>query len=256
MSAASLHRRLRCLLAAVASPAAGTARGAATGAAQPPWSVGGPATYASASSAAARAYDGTIGEAGGDRARPRSVDDPFGAVPQPPCHRVVVTGIGLVTPLGVGAATTWSNLVDGACGIRQLEPGDLPAVRVPPPCVPHTFMYSTTGRSTFELHLMAACCCSTVVQCHVRRRSIVGAVLPIFYPAQAHRAVLASLPSRIAGLVPRQQLAEALERLKEVGPDGCSALAWGGHVTTMTTATQLPGLSVIFNQRAMWGHHG
>ena len=35
--------------------------------------------------------------------------------------RVVVTGIGLVTPLGCGVNTAWNSLLTGKCGITKLE---------------------------------------------------------------------------------------------------------------------------------------
>ncbi|KAG5002865.1 hypothetical protein AAZX31_10G039100 [Glycine max] len=48
--------------------------------------------------------------------------------PPPPVvssRRVVVTGLGMVTPLGCGVDTTWKRLVDGECGVRALSLEDL-----------------------------------------------------------------------------------------------------------------------------------
>src|SRR6266404_1563107 len=45
-------------------------------------------------------------------------------------RRVVVTGMGLVTPLGIGLERNWSSLIAGASGIRAIqsfEVSDLPA---------------------------------------------------------------------------------------------------------------------------------
>ncbi|KZM18974.1 transferase [Ascochyta rabiei] len=36
-------------------------------------------------------------------------------------RRVVVTGLGLVTPLGIGVRRTWQRLVDGHCGITTIK---------------------------------------------------------------------------------------------------------------------------------------
>lgn len=43
-----------------------------------------------------------------------------------PNHRVVVTGVGLVTPLGVNVPSTWDALLAGQTGIKKLLPEHVP----------------------------------------------------------------------------------------------------------------------------------
>lgn len=49
---------------------------------------------------------------------PRARTEPTASAPAP--RRVVVTGLGAVTPLGVGAGALWQGLVEGRHGIREL----------------------------------------------------------------------------------------------------------------------------------------
>ena len=44
-------------------------------------------------------------------------------------RRVVITGIGVVSPIGIGAKAFWENLLAGRVGIRRIQafdPGGLP----------------------------------------------------------------------------------------------------------------------------------
>lgn len=54
--------------------------------------------------------------------------DHFGPPPALQQRRVVVTGIGMVTPLGVGVQDSWQGLIAGRTGVRRLQPDDLPEV--------------------------------------------------------------------------------------------------------------------------------
>jgi hypothetical protein len=66
------------------------------------------------------------------RARARGLAaaaDAFGDLSRMPQRRVVVTGLGVVCPVGVGAAASWAALVAGRTGTRALQLEDLPEVR-------------------------------------------------------------------------------------------------------------------------------
>ena len=57
-----------------------------------------------------------------------SASDFFGDPPPTLCRRVVVTGLGLVTPLGVGVEKSWEKLLAGKTGVTGLTEHDLPEV--------------------------------------------------------------------------------------------------------------------------------
>ena len=60
----------------------------------------------------------------------RNLFSTLAAFPPPPplpTRRVVITGLGLVTPLGVGVQRVWDSLIAGHTAVRALLPDDLPA---------------------------------------------------------------------------------------------------------------------------------
>ena len=57
-----------------------------------------------------------------------SPTDSFGPLPALPQRRVVVTGLGMVTPLGVGVSSSWQRLLKGDTGVRRLQAEDMPEV--------------------------------------------------------------------------------------------------------------------------------
>jgi len=63
-----------------------------------------------------------------------TASDPFADPPSLPLRRVVVTGLGLVTPLGVGVASVWQRLLAGETGVSKLTPDHLPEVAFPSGC--------------------------------------------------------------------------------------------------------------------------
>ena len=54
--------------------------------------------------------------------------DHFGDPPATEPRRVVVTGLGLVSPLGVGVQRSWEALLAGHVGTQALAPEHLPEV--------------------------------------------------------------------------------------------------------------------------------
>ena len=64
-----------------------------------------------------------IAHQGLTRSKTTLVEDAFGIPPQHQIRRVVVTGLGLVTPLGIGLQRAWGNLLVGHCGISQTHTG-------------------------------------------------------------------------------------------------------------------------------------
>ncbi len=49
-------------------------------------------------------------------------------------ERLVITGMGAVTPIGIGVETYWNNLIAGKCGVERItrfDPKESPVCRTP-----------------------------------------------------------------------------------------------------------------------------
>ena len=73
--------------------------------------------------AALQSLRATSSSSSSSAARPPGFDAP---PPARPTRRVVITGIGLVTPLAANAPDSWARLLAGATGVRAIRAEDLP----------------------------------------------------------------------------------------------------------------------------------
>ena len=124
--------------------------------------------------------------------------DHFGDPPATEPRRVVVTGLGLVSPLGVGVQRSWEALLAGHVGTQALRPEHLPEVRSAAMCCCRGASQGCTARDPTALAGPGA------------QQHEYGS-LRLTCPAsavQAHRAAFQDLPSRVVAAVPHEQLLE------------------------------------------------
>ena len=123
-------------------------------------------------------------------------------------RRVVVTGLGLVTPLARGVEHTWRKLIREHSGIRKLLPSDLPEV-------------STSSGLQCARHCMLL----EIRHC-----------VP-----QEHAAVFEQLPCKIAACVPASDPVEATT--KQLWKPALSGLLDSRHVIFGLEVTSKPALN-------------
>ena len=142
--------------------------------------------------------------------------DSFGPLPQARSSRVVVTGLGLVTPLGVGVAKTWARLLKGETGVRRLSADDLPEVCAwKITALPQVFLHPVRQNVSDPLmHAIRTFADCVRLPAGYGTQPSVGCALRFL---QFQQKALAALPCQVAALVPRDQMEAANKALKEVG---------------------------------------
>ena len=164
-------------------------------------------------------------------------------------RRVVVTGIGPVTPVGIGREAFWRSLVEGRSGIGELtlfDPGDLP-VRIAGEVRefdPQVFMDRKEARRTdrfVQFALAAARLAFDDAANPSFEPSRVGVVLAtgiggLTSLAEQHRVLLERGPGRVSpflvpAMMPNAAAGQIAMSLGVTGPNTCitTACAAGAH---------------------------
>jgi hypothetical protein len=141
--------------------------------------------------------------------------DFFKGAPELLNRRVVVTGLGIVCPLGVGVQTAWRELVAGKTATRRIREEDLPEVRpwrrgAAPAC---PLQAAPGGPRRLEAEPGHTP--------HPTHTSLTADLCAPCWPLlllQAHRAALPQLPCQVAAFVPREQLHQSRHYPAEVRP--------------------------------------
>lgn len=181
--------------------------------------------------------------------------DPFGSPPALPQRRVVVTGIGIVSPLGVGTPVTWQRLIQGDTGVRGLTPSDLPEVGpltcpvlssrpASPGLCAWLFWVQNSGTHVTSSSCVAIASMASMAQLPSHTHPVIPAGWVETHmltsssnlcPCQADQGALEQLPCRVAAVVPREQLdtsphAAGLD-LRRIAPFMRYALVAAGEVS-------------------------
>src|SRR5262249_5545061 len=72
-------------------------------------------------------------------------------------RRIVITGIGLITPLGIGVAPTWQGLIEGRSGLGPIRSFDPSSLRTQIAGEVHDFQPQPFVKNRRTLRLMMRC---------------------------------------------------------------------------------------------------